>query len=142
MTKEFIEGAINKSCLAVYKVGKGLIDEAASERSIVGMVVLHLAPSFPHYSVLVEYNREGEKNHRDSKRNFAGDRIVPDIIIHEPGGGGRNLVAIEVKGYWNNEPRSGDEEKLRGLGMKQGYEFLYRIELGKEGHELFEVLPI
>lgn len=40
--------------------------------------------------------------------------IIPDIIIHERGSNKDNLVAIEVKTWWNNkdEERKRDEDKL------------------------------
>ncbi|MCC7004741.1 hypothetical protein IT397_02380 [Candidatus Nomurabacteria bacterium] len=142
MNKQIIEKIINEACRILYRDNKNLIDEEAHERTIVPEILPYLREYFPDYEVWSEYNREGEVGNRKPKRDLDGNLIVPDIIVHEFGPTGRNLVAIEVKGYWNDEPRENDEEKLRGLHRKHGYEFLYRIELGPDNHQLVEVLPI
>jgi hypothetical protein len=49
------------------------------------------------------------------------------------------LAAIEVKGYWNGEDRRIDENRLRRMRAEYGYQYLYRIELNREGAKLIAV---
>ena len=142
MNKELIEKVINEACEILYAENKNLINERAHERTIVNEILPYLRVHFAEYKVWSEYNREGEIGNRQPKTDLDGNIIVPDIIVHEVGPTGRNLVAIEVKGYWNDEPRESDEKKLRDIQLKHGYEFLYRIELGKNEPQVIEILPV
>lgn len=142
MNKETVEKIMNDACETFYRNSKNLIDEKAHERTIVAEMLPYLREHFPHYTVLSEYNREGAIDERQSKRDLDGNLLIPDIIVHEFGPNGRNLVAIEVKGHWNDEPREIDDAKLRSIQLKHGYEFLYRIELGKHKANIIAVLPV
>ena len=142
MNKSFIEKTLKESCRILYIDNKNLIDEKAHERTIVSRMLPYLSSQFTDYIVDPEYNREGEIRNRQTKKDVNGTPILPDLIVHQYGPTGRNLIAIEIKGYWNNGSREDDEEKLRGLHSKQGYEFMYRIELGKDEAEIIEILPI
>ena len=142
MNKEFIEKVISEACDLLYRENKNLIDERAHERTIVNEMLSYLRMHFVEYEVWSEYNREGEIGNRQSKTDIDGNIIIPDIIIHKYGPTGRNLAAIEVKGYWNDEPRDNDDKKLRDIQFKHGYEFLYRIELGKNEPKVIEILPV
>jgi hypothetical protein len=145
MTKKDIERIFGEACRILYHDNQKYIDEEANEESIVPFMTPYLKSQFKGYDVVNGYNREGpiknDGSKRDPKRDIEGNCIYPDIIVHQYGPEGENLVAIEVKGYWNTEPRSHDEKKLRGLHSKQGYKFIYRIELGKDMAELIEVEP-
>lgn len=133
-----IEEIINAVCFKLYEHNYRLIDEKANERTIVGgYLVPYLKPRFPGWAVDPEYNREGAD--RDSKTDVEGNLLLPDIIIHKPGPDGPNLVAIEVKGYWNKEDRHEDEISLRKLQAKHGYQYLYHLELEKNNHRLIKV---
>lgn len=141
MNKNFIESVLKEACYLLYTENKRLINERAHERTIVSDMLPYLRSKFTEYLVEVEYNREGPIKNRQTKEDALGNPIIPDIVVHKYGPNGRNLVAIEVKGYWNNESRKKDDEKLRGLNSKQGYEFIYRIELGKDEAQVIEVSP-
>lgn len=143
MTKENIEQIIKQVCILFYKNHKHLIDERANERNIVSSYIApDLRLKFIGYNVDAEYNREGKIGDRKTKTDIVGDPILPDIVIHKFGPKGKNLVAIEVKGYWNQEPREEDEKVLRRLEKKHNYEFLYRLELTRDKAELIEVSKI
>lgn len=109
MNKETIENIINEACRIRYRDNKNLIDEKARERIIVPEILPYLREHFTNYEVWSEYNWEGEIGNRKPKRYLDENLIVPDIIVHGYGPTGHNLVAIEVKGYWNEEPRENDE---------------------------------
>lgn len=141
MNKEYIEYAIRETCRLLYIKNKSLIDERAHERTIVNEMLPCFRGFFIGFQILSEYNREGEIGNRQPKTSIEGTILVPDIIVHQPGPTGQNLLAIEVKGYWNSEPRVNDEIKLKKLRIKHGYEFLYRIELEKDTYQLIEVTP-
>lgn len=140
MNKDFIVNTLIECCRVLYLDSKNLIVEKAHERTIVSRMVPYLKSQFSGYSVDPEYNREGSFEKRETKKDIDNNPILPDLIIHKYGPNGENLVAIEVKGYWNKESREIDEEKLRKLHLKQGYKFLYRIELGRDKADLIEVL--
>lgn len=139
MAKEEIEKAINEACSFLYRDAKHLLDEGANERDIVSYIVPLLRGKYCEYQVDSEYNREGAIGHRIPKTDSDGNRIIPDIVVHKHGPEGQNLVAIEVKGYWNHEPRQQDEDLLRRLQVKHNYKYLYRLELGKDCAELIPV---
>ncbi len=137
MNKETIESTLKESCRLLYQDNKHLIDEEAHERSILPQMLPYLTSHFPNHSILIEYNREGVN--RDPKKDIDGNLIVPDLIVHRHGLDGENLLAIEIKGYWNKHLRQEDDIKLKGLKSKQGYKFAYRIELGKDEAEIIEI---
>lgn len=139
MDKKTIEKLINDACTELYDESKTLIDESANELDIVGYLTPKLREKFAGWDVDTDYNREGQKNERRSKTDIYGKSLKPDVVIHKYGPDGSNLAAIEVKGYWNREPREEDEEKLRRLEAKHHYVFLYRLELGREK---FSLIPV
>lgn len=140
-TREVIENRIMEACEHLYANGKHLLAEKAHERNIVARFLLPpLVELFPDWDVDPEYNREGEVEDRQAKTDDEGNRLLPDLIIHKYGPAGPNLVAIEVKGYWNPENRKEDEESLRRIQKKHGYIFLYRLELNRESYELIPVI--
>jgi hypothetical protein len=133
-----IEKAIGEACADLYKRGRHLLLEKAQERTIVAdFIAPHLRTSFPGWDVTTEYNREGIK--RDPKKDLDGNLLIPDIIIHKFGPYGPNLVAIQVKGYWNREDREKDETSLRNIRAKHGYKYLFRLELGPDKYELVPI---
>ena len=133
------EKAMNDACAELYRTKKHFIDERAHERTIVSdFVAPFLRHEFQGWDVNTEYNREGVD--RGPKKDLKGKLLIPDIVIHKHGPKGPNVVAVQVKGYWNNADRTIDENLLRKLQAKHGYELLYRLELGKEKHELIKIV--
>lgn len=133
-----IEKAIEGACADLYKRGKHLILEKAHERTIVAdFIAPYLRNLFSEWDVTTEYNREGID--RESKKDLDGNLLIPDIIIHKFGPHGPNLVAVQVKGYWNREDRGKDAASLKKIQAKHGYIYLFRLELGRDKHELIPV---
>ena len=90
------------------------------------------------YSIDCEFNRDIDEVKKMGKHD-----IIPDIIIHERGSNKDNLVAIEVKTWWNNknEERKRDEDKLFYLTdschqYKYKYGFSLIINKNREDTEI------
>lgn len=125
---------IRSALVKLYDNDIFLINNKTNERSIAACLACYLKAEFSDWDVDAEYNREGYDPKKDEHQN----NINPDIIIHKRGTK-NNLVAIEIKGYWNGEDRKKDEEKLKGLLRKQGYKYAFRIELEKGGSDLISI---
>lgn len=136
-----IKALILDACSELYESNDRLIAEGASETNLTGRLTEMLRTRFDGWDVDFEYQREGSIDDRDIKTDLAGEKLKPDIVVHERGPDGTNLVAIEVKGWWNPEPRWKDEYKLRRLEAKHHYRLLYRLELGHQAPELIRVMP-
>ena len=110
--------------------------QKSKERAATASLACHLRDvlkearylkAFPEIRVDVEYGREGD----DTKRSLRGTPVVPDLIVHVPGECGPNVVAIEVKGYWNLSGQQADKRKLADYQAKQGYRFVYFVVLDR-----------
>ena len=112
------------------------------ERTVVAALFCRIKKPFNElgWDVDVEYNREGDMT--DSKGDDKG-KLIPDIVLHHRGLNKResNLLALEVKGFWNEEDREKDVKKLQRLHDKYRYKYLYRIEFGPTEHDLIQVAP-
>jgi hypothetical protein len=139
--QQAVETRIKNACDYLYAKGRRLIEEKAHERTIVAnFLVPPLAKLFPDWDVYPEYNREGKIEDREAKTDDEGNRLFPDIIIHKHGPDGPNLAVVQVKGHWNRETRKKDEDDLKAMQKKHGYQFLYRLELGRDSYQLISVL--
>ena len=115
-----------------------LIRNRTHERTIATHLAHYLKLLFEDWDIDTEYNREGDNG--KSKQDYAGELLLPDIIIHKREPLLRdNLVAIQVKGFWNNEDRAKDEADLSKLKKKYKYSFLYRLELNPVNFDLISV---
>ncbi len=141
MNKQEIEKYINSACRTLYKKEPSLVRNRAHERTLAGVIFCYLRNLFhgKGWDVDIEYNREEDEG--DPKCDVNG-KMIPDIVIHKRGLEGPNLVAIEIKGYWNKTPRKKDKDKLLRMRKKYGYKYLYRIELNEEYYELLEVVSV
>jgi len=144
MEKGVIIQKINEALTALYEADGDLIRNKTNEETIVAHLVGYLRPIFfpDGWNIDAEYNRDG----KDPKKDSSGNLIFPDIIIHNRTADRENrfsptnnLVALEVKGYWNKENRDDDTQKLRDIGNRYGYQYLFRIELTKGAGQLMEV---
>lgn len=113
---------------------RGLLQKHAGERSIMFRFAYYLqnALSSQGYIVDCEYNR-----HIYNVKTLGRKAIVPDVIIHERGRNDHNLLAIELKPWWNPK-REYDVRKLKGLtGQRYDYQYRYGLWLllGKHRNE-------
>jgi len=144
MTPEEIKTKINAALSELYKRDKDLIANETEEETVSAHLVCYLKPHFDSWSVDPEYNRDG----RATKKSSRGNRIFPDILIHnrtpnrkERYSPENNLVVVEVKGHWNKarKGREKDEDKLRNMRKRYGYQHLFRVELDKDVGKIIEV---
>lgn len=133
---------INEALSELYQRDPILIENKTNEPTIVAHLAEYLRPLFDGWSVDTGYNRDGRETKKDSESN----RILPDLIIHlqtpdreQRNSPENNLVAAEAKGYWNTEDREKDAGKLRDMKSRYGYQYLFRIELGKDAGQLIEI---
>lgn len=64
------------------------------EQTLTFRLGIYLQQEFPAFSVDCEYNRRGADS---KKRDSAGGLIKPDIVVHQRGVAGPNLLVIEAK---------------------------------------------
>jgi len=138
MEKDDVKNLIEQACSSLYVENPILIKNRTHERTIVSHLANYLKPLFPDWNIDTDYNRDGDNG--KSKQSIDGELLLPDIIIHNRGvEQGPNLVAIQVKGFWNKEDRTKDEKDLRKLKAKYKYLFLYRLELNIDNFDLILV---
>lgn len=144
--KEKVERAIGK----FNSLDKYLLDVDASERSIAAKLASYLQSYIPVFSVDVEFNRDGFIPKRlnlpaecvDSVGHNGDVLVIPDIIVHERGSEGRNILCIEIKK--KNDPRGldCDRKRLEALIATQGYQYgaLIECKTGTNDHNFCSVV--
>jgi hypothetical protein len=108
-----------------------LLEHNLSERCIAARIAYHLQRVFPEYSVDVEYNRAGDIPKRldlpEECANAVDDEgrtlVVPDIIIHQRGSDGPNILGIELKKAGDRRGTDCDRKRMRALKESFGYCF-------------------
>ena len=115
----------------VYEADHILIGLEVHERTTASRLAMYLQEEFPEWDVDCEYNRDA----RDTK-TILNRRVFPDVIVHRRNSPD-NLLAIELKGYWNTAPRNPDYRKLLHLtGPDFGYTLGAHVELEYETYRL------
>ena len=110
-----------------------------SERSIVFRFALYLSnrlqsSDLRYYDLDCEYNRNIDSIKTYPGYNREMHACCPDIIIHKRGTNDDNLIAIEVKTWWNTNTKH-DEDKLRHFTNQTSdyrYEYGLSITFGKD----------
>ena len=113
-----------------------LLENDLSERCIAARLALHLQREFPDHKVDVEYNRAGEVAKRvplsaecDTRENRVGNPLaVPDVIVHQRGDAGPNILVLELKKTSNPEGWDCDRERVQNFRKRLDYEFGALIE--------------
>jgi len=108
-TRDELEGII-KSCLQkLRRLDKYLLDKKANERAITHKLAKYLEDHIPEFDIDCEYDRFEQKDLDDMVKRLGLPRdnynwddiktspVIPDIIIHERGPYGKNILVIEVK---------------------------------------------
>lgn len=132
-----ISGALD----SLYKNEAYLIEQEVHERSLVFRFGLYFhkcleeSPKFSKFDLDIEYNRDlvSSKN-KDPKRTQDHPKgIFPDLILHKRGNNYNNILVLEFKTNWNENP-SDDVKKLKELtspNQKYHYNLGISIVLGK-----------
>jgi|CZKS01.1.fsa_nt_gi hypothetical protein len=113
-----------------------LLENDLSERCIASRLAMHLQAAFPDHSVDVEYNRQGDIPKRlglpDEYANFRDEDgralVVPDVIVHQRGSDGPNVLVLEVKKTTNPQSRVCDHQRILAFRAQLGYSFGALIE--------------
>ena len=113
-----------------------LLANDVSERCIAARLAMHLQVEFPEHKVDVEYNRAGEiakrvpLSERCAKRwNRDGEALaIPDIIVHQRGPEGPNILVLELKKTTNPVDANCDRERIEAFRQHLHYEFGALIE--------------
>ncbi len=83
------------------------------------------------YDFDMEYNKNGTRPKRTPRRP---NGVRPDLIIHTRNSNETNILVVEIKGWWNLEPREVDRTKLEDFTHQEG-EYKYGLgvflDLGK-----------
>ena len=133
--EKILISVVQKTLDDVYINESYLLQMDSSERSIVFQFGRYFIKNlenyieFRDYSVDYEYNREGY-DIKQCKKVINKDekqRIFPDIILHERGTNGNNIIAIEFKKS-SNKVREKDYHKLCEL-TDSNYKFKYNVGL-------------
>lgn len=145
-----IKKRVSEALAKFKEVGSYLLENNLGERCIASRYALHLQAVFPEYSVDVEYNRVGKPPKRlelpeecANYRNEHGDSlVVPDVIVHQRGPSGPNLLVIEFKKTTNPEGVGCDRKRLSAFKSQLGYQFgaLVQCETRKGRPATIEVI--
>jgi len=133
--KKLIQTAI----IRLYDNDNSLILRGGMERSVSFRFALYLADELAkcdwlrEFDLDMEYNKNGDNPKRTPRRPSGAQ---PDLILHRRGNNLENILVVEIKGWWNEEPRKNDYIKLEDFIHQEG-EYKYGLgaylELGKEG---------
>ncbi|MBI3768228.1 MAG: hypothetical protein HY271_06990 [Deltaproteobacteria bacterium] len=113
-----------------------LLAHDLNERCIAGRIAFHLQLAFPEWSVDVEYNRDGAEPKRlelsDDCANVTDDDgralVVPDIIVHQRGRDGPNLMGIEIKKAGDRRGVDCDRARIHALQSVLRYRYGALVE--------------
>ena len=84
-----------------------------------------------HSDFDMEYNKNGLNPKRTPRRP---NGVRPDLIIHTRNSNETNILIVEIKGWWNTEPRENDRIKIEDFVHQDGeYKYGYGVflDLGK-----------
>jgi hypothetical protein len=102
-----------------------LLESDVHEQAIAAKLALYLTPHFPNHNVDVEYNRHGlepKKVNLPANCRGGGEKLIlPDVIVHQRGHDGENLLVIQVKKETNHEPRDCDRAVIYAMRREFGY---------------------
>lgn len=116
-----------------------LLDNDLGERCIAARLAFHLQVEFEDDDLVVdvEYNRLGAAVKRletlpdeciRRKKRPGDPAVVPDIIVHERGEAGPNVLVIELKKTSNPEGQNCDSLRLRAFREELDYQFGALVE--------------
>lgn len=75
----------------------------------------------------MEYNKNGLNPKRTPRRP---NGVRPDLIIHTRNSNEANILIVEIKGWWNAEPRENDRIKIEDFVHQDGeYKYGYGVFL-------------
>lgn len=109
-----------------------LFENNVGERTIAARLAMYLQKRFPEHAVDADYNRDGGDPKRliglpekcARYRNEDGRSLaIPDVIVHERGREGPNLLVLELKKTTNRDQGDCDRLRLRAFLDQYGYHY-------------------
>jgi hypothetical protein len=136
MEREEVRKRVENALRNVAKNDQHLLEFDLGERCIASRLAMYLQTEFSEYCVDVEYNRHGDVPKRlglpdecANYRNRDGEALaVPDVIVHERGPDGPNVLVLELKKTTNPDPRACDRERVRAFRRQLKYSFGALVE--------------
>lgn len=121
---------LEAALLRLTEADRHLLENDLSERCIAGRLAMYLQGFFPDHAVDVEYNRAGDipkrldlPNECANYRDRHGDAlVVPDIIVHQRGPDGPNVLVLELKKMSNPAQFHCDRRRVVAFRLHFGYE--------------------
>lgn len=118
------------NCLeSLYQMDSTLITRGGMEQSASFRFAIYLNEAIKEIDWLnglqldIEYNKNGLNPKRTPRRPKG---VRPDLIIHSRGNNDANILVVEIKGWWNDEPREFDRIKLEDFTHQDG-EYKYGL---------------
>lgn len=123
-TKLELEHIVSCCLQKLRRIDRYLLDQDVNERTIAHKLAEYLQQHIPEFNVDCEYNRFEQAEINDIIKRIEIPRngenwddlkirnVNPDIIIHERGPQGRNILVVEVKKSSNQESETLDRNKL------------------------------
>jgi len=142
-----LENIINCCLQKLRRLDRYLLDEEVNERTITHKLAEYLQQHIPEFNVDCEYNRFEQRDIDDiikrlelptDNNNWDDTKlspVIPDIIIHERGPLGINILVIEVKKSSSSISETLDIKKLIAFTTEPlNYEFglFLKIDLDNE----------
>lgn len=127
---EQLQEIITNSLKRLYQIDSNLIERKGMEQSVAFRFAIYLNDSIRKIDWLnklqldLEYNKNGLNPKKTPRRS---DGVRPDLIIHSREDNDKNILIIEIKGWWNNKSRKIDRLKLEDFTNQAGE---YRYGLG------------
>ena len=150
-TREELEEIINNCLQKLRKLDKYLLVIEANERAITYKLAKYLEDKIPEFDVDCEYNRFEQRDLDDIVKRLGLPRddynwddikvspVIPDIIIHERGPHGKNILVIEVKKSSSTISETLDRNKLIAFTTDPlNYEFglFLKIDLDNDNDKM------
>jgi hypothetical protein len=141
MKQDDIDRRIRAALMTFMRDDEYLLAHDLSERCIASRLALHLQAQFQECKVDVEYNRAGDTPKRlllseECVNSFDEDGralVVPDIIVHQRGDAGPNILGIEVKKVSDSRGFACDRRRLVALKARLGYDYAVLLECETRG---------
>ncbi len=131
MDAEDVKRRLDCALMEVLQSDRYLLESDAGERSIAARLAMYLQNQFPEYKVDADYNRAGTMPKRlNLPPECAGYRneddqslAVPDVIVHQRGPAGPNLLVLELKKTTNRDKGACDRIRLRAFREQLNYHY-------------------
>lgn len=125
MDQASIERTLIEALHELYAENSQILRLNIGEQTICSQLAGILQRKFDDHAVHTEYNRHGVEpkgiEMPDASGALTWNRVRPDIVVHQPGHDGQNMLVIEVKKSTNPAGDDGDLAKLAEIKRQINY---------------------